>query len=100
PPFPTRRSSDLAASPRARTPHADGGRALMSSRPLRIVHVVPTLDVGGLENGLVNVVAALPEFAHAVVSIGPLGAFAQRLPRTVEQVTLGKAAGEPMRRAM
>jgi len=72
----------------------------MSSRPLRIVHVVPTLDVGGLENGLVNVVAALPEFAHAVVSIGPLGAFAQRLPRTVEQVTLGKAAGEPMRLAM
>ncbi|OLB98577.1 MAG: hypothetical protein AUH30_07440 [Candidatus Rokubacteria bacterium 13_1_40CM_68_15] len=72
----------------------------MSSRPLRIVHVVPTLDVGGLENGLVNVVSALPEFAHAVVSMAPLGAFAQRLPRDVPVMTLGKPAAEPMRLAM
>jgi sugar transferase (PEP-CTERM/EpsH1 system associated) len=72
----------------------------MTARPLRIAHVVPTLDVGGLENGLVNLVAALPEFAHAVVSMSPLGAFAQRLPRHVELVTLGKPAGAPMRLAM
>src|SRR2546422_5652332 len=72
----------------------------MSSARLRTVPAVPPLDGVGLENGLVNVVAALPEFAPAVVSIGPLGAFAQRLPRTVEQVTLGRAAGEPMRLAM
>jgi len=72
----------------------------MTSRALRVVHVVPTLDVGGLENGLVNLVAALPEFAHAVVSMGPLGVFARRLPRDVELVSLGKPAGEPMRLAM
>jgi len=72
----------------------------MSHRPLRIVHVVPTLDVGGLENGLVNLVAALPELTHAVVSMGPLGAFARRLPRDVELSSLDKPAGAPMRLAM
>src|SRR5262249_11023295 len=89
-----------AVPSRARAPHADGGGALMSHRPLRIVHVVPTLDVGGLENGLVNLVAALPELTHAVVSMGPLGAFARRLPRAVELSSLAKPAGAPMRLAM
>ena len=40
------------------------------TRPL-IAHIVFRFDVGGLENGLVNLVNALPadEFRHAIIAL-------------------------------
>lgn len=59
-----------------------------------ILHVVHSLDVGGTENGLVNLVTRLrPEFRHAVVAMteaGPLGA---RLPAEIPVIALGKRPG-------
>jgi len=72
----------------------------MSARPLCITHVVPSLGVGGLENGVVNLVGRLPDIRHSVVSIGPVGALATRLAADVEVVTLDKSAGRPMRAAV
>ena len=42
-----------------------------SSRPLLIVHVVYRFDIGGLENGVVNLINRLPEstWRHAVVAL-------------------------------
>ena len=42
-----------------------------SSRPLLIAHVVHRFDIGGLENGVVNLINRLPEsrWRHAVVAL-------------------------------
>ncbi len=51
--------------------------------PIKIVHIVHALDVGGLENGLVNVINNLdPErFSHSIVCLIRSGAIAQRIQR-------------------
>lgn len=50
--------------------------------PIRIMHVVDTLGKGGLENGLVNLIAGLDpsRFQHIVYTVRGLGANAERLP--------------------
>ena len=66
-------------------------------RPRRIVHVVYRFAVGGLENGLVNLVNRLPADAwrHAIVSLTDIDAgFAARIVRDdVELVALHKRPG-------
>jgi sugar transferase (PEP-CTERM/EpsH1 system associated) len=49
--------------------------------PIRILHVVHSLEVGGLENGLVNLLNALdPErFEHSVCCLTKSGKFAERI---------------------
>jgi len=56
--------------------------------PIRIMHVVDTLERGGLENGLVNIIGRMDpvKFEHAVCTIRGLGANLDRLP--VERVQL------------
>jgi sugar transferase (PEP-CTERM/EpsH1 system associated) len=65
-------------------------------RPL-VLHVVHRFAVGGLENGLVNLLNRLPENAwrHCVVSLTDIDdAFASRVKRSdVELVALGKGPG-------
>jgi sugar transferase (PEP-CTERM/EpsH1 system associated) len=61
--------------------------------------VVPSLAVGGLENGVVNIIGRMPDFRHAVISIGPIGALGARLSSDVEVVTLEKSPERPMRTA-
>jgi len=69
----------------------------MSFAPPLIVHVVYRFAVGGLENGLVNLVNRLPADAwrHVIVSLTNIDAqFARRIRRQdVEIVALGKASG-------
>ncbi|HEX6945445.1 MAG TPA: TIGR03088 family PEP-CTERM/XrtA system glycosyltransferase [Casimicrobiaceae bacterium] len=66
-------------------------------RPRRIVHVVFRFAVGGLENGLVNLVNRLPAEAwrHTIVSLTDIDAgFAGRITRPdVELVALHKRPG-------
>ena len=51
--------------------------------PIKIVHVVHALEVGGLENGLVNVINNLDpaRFFHSIVCLTRSGAIAQRIRR-------------------
>ena len=68
----------------------------MPAPPL-IIHVVYRFAVGGLENGLVNLVNRLPADAwrHAIVSLTDIDPqFAQRIRRRdVQTVALGKGVG-------
>ena len=64
-------------------------------RPL-IAHVIFRLDVGGLENGLVNLINAMPadEFRHAIVCIDRATDFRQRITvPDVEIVQIQKRPG-------
>lgn len=66
----------------------------MSDARAHVVHVIDSLAVGGTENGLVNLVGALAEeYRHTVIAMTAAGPLAERLPREVEVVTLGKRAG-------
>jgi len=49
---------------------------------LRILHIIPsTHNVGGLENGVLNLVQRLDRFQHAVCPVGNLGPLGDLLPR-------------------
>ncbi len=64
-------------------------------RPL-IAHVVFRFDVGGLENGLVNLINHLPReaYRHAVIALTEITDFHRRIVRDdVQFVALGKTPG-------
>ena len=70
----------------------------MTDRPRSlIVHVVYRFSVGGLENGIVNLVNRLPQdsWRHVIISLTDVdGAFCGRIARPdVEYVALNKAPG-------
>jgi len=65
-----------------------------STRPLRISHVVFSLEPGGMENGVVNVANHLPDdFQTRIVCLEKEGAFAARLQDGVQVTALGRKAG-------
>src|ERR1700693_2092684 len=68
-------------------------------RPL-IVHVVFRLDVGGLENGVANLINFLPSeaYRHAVVALTEVTDFRERILRNdVAFVSLKKRPGHGFR---
>ena len=66
----------------------------METRPPLIAHVVYRFDIGGLENGVVNLINRLPvsSWRHAVVALTEVApAFAKRVHRQdVRSVSLRK----------
>ena len=71
----------------------------LDSRPL-IAHVVYRFDVGGLENGVVNLINHLPRdaYRHAVISLTDITDFRQRVSRSdVEFIALSKPPGHAYR---
>ena len=63
---------------------------------IRIMHIVDSLGVGGLENGLVNLIERLDpsQFQHIVCSVRGLGPMADRLPADrVRIIDMGKTDG-------
>src|SRR5262245_65882349 len=65
-----------------------------SMTPFVVAHVVRSLEVGGLENGVVNVVnAAAPDIRHVIVCLRGAGALSARLHRGVDVMSLGKRDG-------
>jgi sugar transferase (PEP-CTERM/EpsH1 system associated) len=65
-------------------------------RPL-VVHMMYRFDVGGLENGVVNLINRLPveRFRHAVVALTEITDFSRRIQRPdVTLVALGKPPGQ------
>lgn len=64
-------------------------------RPL-IVHVIYRLDVGGLENGLVNIINRIPaeRYRHVIISLTDISEFRQRISRQdVTCIALHKRPG-------
>jgi sugar transferase (PEP-CTERM/EpsH1 system associated) len=73
----------------------------MAEQPLLIVHVVYRFGVGGLENGIVNLVNRMSprRWRHAVVALTDLSPeFATRIERdNVQHIALGKRPGHLVR---
>jgi sugar transferase (PEP-CTERM/EpsH1 system associated) len=73
---------------------------MLISRPL-VAHVVFRFGVGGLENGIVNLINHLPRerWRHAIVSLTDVSdEFTQRIVRSdVSYIALGKKAGHLVR---
>ena len=70
--------------------------AVRTSEPPLIVHVIYRLGVGGLENGLVNLINRLPasQYRHAIVSLTDISDFQQRIQRkNVPCLALHKRSG-------
>ena len=67
----------------------------MSGGSLRILHVVNSLDPGGMENGVVNMAHALENCGYEmhVACLERRGAFADRLPHPARVEVLGKRGG-------
>lgn len=61
---------------------------------MRILHLVDSLNPGGMENGVVNVASRLvPQHQIAVACLKARGSFADRLPRESGIFVLGKKGG-------
>ena len=68
-------------------------------RPL-VAHIVHRFDVGGLENGVVNLINRLPadRFRHAVIALTEVGEFRRRVQREdVQFHALRKPPGQGLR---
>lgn len=66
-----------------------------SSVRIKILHILHSLQVGGLENGVVNLINRLdPErFEHVICCIASSGPMAERIERPVPIHVIGKGAG-------
>lgn len=68
------------------------------SRDLRVVHIVHSLEVGGLENGVVNLVnGPVPGIRHAIVCLKTAGPLRARLDEGVDVFVVGKGRGHDPR---
>lgn len=68
----------------------------MTPRPPLIAHVIHHLWIGGLENGLINLINRIPEerYRHAIICMDDYSDFRDRLQRNdVEVVAIHKKAG-------
>jgi sugar transferase (PEP-CTERM/EpsH1 system associated) len=61
---------------------------------IHVVHVVDSLAVGGMENGVVNLINGLSgDLRHTVVTMSAMGPLAERLPIEVACHCIGKRPG-------
>ena len=60
---------------------------------MHVSHVVHSLEVGGTENGVVNLVGALRDVRHSVVAVTGTGPLAARLPAGVPLSCVNKRPG-------
>lgn len=70
---------------------------LEKKQPPLVVHVIHRLDVGGLENGLVNLINHMPpeRYRHAIVCLTDYSNFSERIQRKgVPIIALHKRAGQ------
>ncbi|HWP23819.1 MAG TPA: TIGR03088 family PEP-CTERM/XrtA system glycosyltransferase [Candidatus Binatia bacterium] len=71
-----------------------------AKRPPLVAHVIQRLAVGGLENGLVNLINHMPEdrYRHAVICLGGATDYSSRIERKdVPVFTLGQRPGHDFR---
>src|SRR5208282_1993278 len=95
PPWPVSRRTSWRADVKARN-----GDHMNDSRPL-LAHVVYRFGVGGLENGIVNLINHLPRerWRHAILSLTEVSReFTERIARQdVRYIALGKRPGHLVR---
>ena len=70
----------------------------MDDRPPLIAHVIHHFGVGGMENGLVNLINHMPagRYRHAIVCLNGYSEFHRRLNQPVELIALHKRAGHDL----
>jgi sugar transferase (PEP-CTERM/EpsH1 system associated) len=96
-------SDEAGPEPQAsapRLPHLHFERKLRQSVPITIVHVLHSFEIGGLENGVANLINTLDwgVYKHKLLCITRAGRLVKRLRRPdVEIVELGKASGSDWR---
>jgi len=63
-----------------------------------IAHVIYRLDVGGLENGLVNIINGLPEgqYRHVIICLADFTDFHKKIKPDVELIALHKKPGNDL----
>jgi len=72
---------------------------VQSSQPPIIVHIIHRLAVGGLENGLVNLINGIPEerYSHIIICMTNSTDFADRITnKSVKIIALDKKAGKDL----
>ena len=72
-------------------------RLMKNSKPISVAHVIFRLHVGGLENGVVNLINRLPahEFRHSIICIDDYTDFRNRIQRPdVAVYAINKRAGK------
>jgi len=71
---------------------------MQGDKPPLIAHVIYRLDVGGLENGLVNIINSLPEgkFRHVIICLTDYTAFHKKISPDVELIALNKKPGNDL----
>lgn len=85
-----------ASHARALKPEADASMRPAAIAPL-VAHVIYRLDVGGMENGLINLINHMPaeRYRHAIICLDDYTEFRRRLRRTdVECYALHKRPGK------
>lgn len=67
----------------------------MHNNPPLIAHIIHHFGVGGMENGIVNLINHMPpeRYRHAIVCMAGYSEFHRRLNQPVELVTLNKRTG-------
>ena len=92
------RQTDLDATMRSgHEPHPAEGLDRSATRTVRVLHVVHSLQVGGLEQGVVNVIrGAPPHQHHTVVCMTTDGPLRDRLPAGTAVHMLGKRPGHDL----
>lgn len=70
----------------------------MPTKPPLIAHVIHHFGIGGMENGIVNLINHMPpeRYRHAIVCLAGYSEFHRRLNQPVELVTLDKRAGNDL----
>lgn len=72
----------------------------MNERPIRIAHVIYRFDIGGMENGLVNLINELPQklFSHTIICLTTATSFRNRIERQdVNIIELDKSEGKDLK---
>jgi sugar transferase (PEP-CTERM/EpsH1 system associated) len=73
--------------------------SMTGKRKITIMHVIYSLDIGGLENGLVNLINRMDQskFSHSICCIGQSGRYAKRLNgQDVEIFEMKKGEGSDL----
>jgi glycosyltransferase involved in cell wall biosynthesis len=76
-------------------PNIHRSRPSLRKAPLRVVHVVDSLDPGGMENGIANVASYLGArgYDFHAICLTRCGKFAERMPSPSQVVSLSKVPG-------
>ncbi len=81
-------------------PATKDGTIIPRRTPIRIVHILHSFEIGGLENGVVNLINSLDweRYQHVLLCVTHAGRLVARLRRLdVEVIELGKSEGQDWR---